>query len=443
MPCLSRGQCLAPLLWVVSAAAVAQQPPVARGGPETRDQQLEFTLLGGATFSDNVARASTDEEDGTIGVIGTQLKYIQESRRFKTDVDLNAAYEKYFDDTFDDGVVGGVDASLDIGIVPERFLWVFQENFGQIQSNRFASTTPENRENINYFTTGPDIAFHLGDTMSLTLSGRHSETNYEKQNLDGQQNGGGLSLGRQLSAKSTLSMNVEAEQFEFDDEIANPNYDRQRAFLRYDMDVARTALKVDAGYTAIDIDGEKSDGLLARVSLSRQVSPGSTFSLSAGNEFSDSAELFRSGQDQSGVSIETPGLDASSDPFTNRYASLGFDFNRHRTSFGVSLQYSKEMYETQTELDRTITTYGLYLGRQLSPVLSARLFGALDQRRSDDITFDDDEMRVGVNLELAIGRTLALKFQYQLYDRDSSLAQTDYTENQASLFLLWSPVRSR
>jgi hypothetical protein len=399
--------------------------------------------MTGATYSDNIGRVSSDEQDGSIGVVGTQLAYVQESRRFKTDVDLNAAYEHYFDDTFDDGVVGGVDASLDLSIVPDRFMWVFLENFGQIQSNRFASTTPENRENINYFTTGPDFIFHFGDSMSLTLSGRHSEIDYEKQNLDGQQDGGGLSLARQLSGKSNLSFNVEAERLSFDDEAANASYDRQRAFLRYDATVARTSLKVDAGYTGLKIGGEKSSGLLARLSLSRQISPGATLSLSAGSEFSDSADLFRSGQDRNGVSLQTTGLDASSDPFTSRFGSIGFEFNRHRTTFGVSAQYSKEEYETQTALDRTVTSWGVNLGRQISAALNVRLFAALDQRRSDQVVFDDDELRAGANAELAIGRSLALRLQYQRYDRDSSIASTDYTENQVSLFLLWSPVRSR
>jgi hypothetical protein len=83
------------------------------------------------------------------------------------------------------------------------------------------------------------------------------------------------------------------------------------------------------------------------------------------------------------------------------------------------------------------------LGRQISAALNVRLFAALDQRRSDQVVFDDDELRAGANAELAIGRSLALRLQYQRYDRDSSIASTDYTENQVSLFLLWSPVRSR
>lgn len=419
----------------------AQQPEADVAGPAVSDQGLGFALTSGASWSDNIGRVASDEQGGTIGRAGVQLGFNQRSRRLDTNVDVNAEYEHYFDSEFDDGVVGGVNATLNLAIVPDRFVWFFQENFGQITSDPFAADTPDNRENINYFTTGPDFIVSLGSATSLRLSGRYSDTQYEISQTDGQQSGGVLSLARRLSSTSTLSLNVEGNRFEFDDQIANTDYDRYQAYARYEIQGARTSLSVDAGYTTLDIAEQTSDGVLARISLSRRMSPASTLTLSAGSQFSDSGNLFRDGQNAGGVSPITSNIVGTSDPFESRSGTLAYDFNRNRTSFGVSVQYGKEQYETQVALDRKVTTWGGYLSRQLSRVLDIRLFAQLEQEEFESTNFEDDELRAGAYLNWALGRMLSLRLQYDRFDRDSTSIATEYTENQASLFLVWSPVR--
>lgn len=425
---------------LVCGVASAQQSTPEIPSAAASEQNLTFALTGGASWSDNIGRVPQNEQEGTIGRAGVQLGYGQRSRRIDTMVDLNAGYEHYFDNEFDDNVVGGVDATLNLGIVPERFLWFFQENFGQVTSDPFAASTPANRENINYFTTGPDFILNFGSATSMRLSGRYSDTRYEISDLDGQQYGAVLSLARRLSGVSTLSLNAEGNRFEFDDQIANTDYDRYQGYLRYEVQGARTGLTVDAGYTTLDMNDDTSDGILARVALSRRMSSASTLTLSAGSQFSDSGDLFRDGQSSQGVSQSTSNVVGTNDPFESRFASLSYDFNRNRTTFGLSVQYGKEEYETATELDRTLMTWAGYFSRQLSRVLELRLFAQLDQEEFDATSFEDDEVRGGAYLNWALGRTLSLRLQYDRFDRDSSDADTEYTENQASLFLVWSPV---
>ncbi|MBB6091630.1 hypothetical protein HNQ60_000476 [Povalibacter uvarum] len=426
---------------LASAGAVAQTAPAAATSPAKADDGgFSFAVTGGASYSDNVARTPTDEQEGTIGRAGVELGYEQRTRRLDADIDLNTGYEHYFDDEFDSDVVGGVDATLNVGLVPERFLWFFQENFGQITSDPFAASTPDNRENVNYFTTGPDLILNFGSATSFRASARYSDLKYEVTETDGEQYGATLSLIRRLSGTASLSLNAEGEQFEFDNKLLNTDYDRYQGFLRYELQGSRTTLSVDGGYTTLDMDGETSDGLLGRVSLSRRLSPASTLSFGLGQQFSDSGDIFREGQNTRGVSLDSENVIGTSDPFESRSASLGYDFNRNRTTFGVSVSYGKESYETQTDLDRDVTTYGAYFSRQLSRVMDLRIFASLEQEEFEATNFEDDELRAGAYLNWALGRTLSLRLQYDRFDRESTDAGTEYTENQASLFLIWSPL---
>ncbi|HEY6644768.1 outer membrane beta-barrel protein [Povalibacter sp.] len=430
---------IASTMALAGAVAAAQAAPAATQSP-ARNGELSIAVTGGASWSDNVGRTPSDEESGTIGRAGVELGYQHQSRRIDTSVDLNAGYDYYFDDIFDNDVVGGVDATLNLGIVPERFLWFFQENFGQITSDPFAASTPDNRENVNYFTTGPDLLFNFGSATTARLSGRYSDAQYEVADTDGQQYGGALSLARRLSGTATLSLNVEGTRFEFDDQALNTDYDRYLGYLRYEVQGARTGLAVDAGYTTLDIDGETSGGLLGRVTLSRRISPASTLDFSIGQQFSDAGDLFRDGQNTGGVSLDSASIVGTGDPFESRTASIGYNFNRNRTGFGFDASYGKETYETSSEFDRTLTTYGAYYTRQLSRAVDIRIFAQLEHEKFETTDFDDDELHAGAYLNWALGRTLALRLQYERFDRDSFDAGTDYTENQASLFLIWSPL---
>ena len=49
------------------------------------------------------------------------------------------------------------------------------------------------------------------------------------------------------------SINVTAERLEFDDETVNPDYDRRSAFLRYDVEGARTEWRGD-GVLELDLE---------------------------------------------------------------------------------------------------------------------------------------------------------------------------------------------
>jgi len=408
--------------------------------PANQELGLRFGTDIGASWSDNIGRRAIDEESGALGQVGVQLGYNERTRRLNAIVDVNAAYQHYFDNTFSADVVGGVDARGALQVIPDRLQWVVQENFGQITSDPFSASTPDNRENINYFTTGPELALHLGSVTSLRLAGYFSDTTYEITNLDSQSYSGSASLRRELSGASTLSLNATGERMEFDNATVNADYDRYQAFLRYELRGARTTLGLDGGYTQIDDNVKKSDGVLARLTLSRKISAASSVSIGAGSQFSAAGDLFRLDQQQRGVSLNSQSIIGTTDAFESRFASLGWSFSRNRTSMGLSAQYEDESYQHATTFDRTVTTLTAQLERQISQVTHLRIFANLEREDFSNRNFRDDELQAGLALEHQLGRTIGVRLQYDYFDRDSSSHDTDYQENRVSLSLTWSPL---
>jgi hypothetical protein len=142
------------------------------------------------------------------------------------------------------------------------------------------------------------------------------------------------------------------------------------------------------------------------------------------------------------VSHVTSNVVGTSDPFENRFASFGYDFDRNRTGAGVNLQYRRELYVNATSLDRTVTVWSLYFTRHLSARLDTRLYADFEHQDFDDSDFVSDETRAGASLDWALGRTVSLRFVFDHVDYDSD-ASTGYAENQASLYVVWAPVNSR
>jgi hypothetical protein len=432
------------IVWAGGAsgqATAVRQPAEGSQG----DRVSQFALTGGIIRSDNISRASERVQDGTLGQVGIILGYQQQSRRLQADLDANVVYEHFLDITFDDDVLGGFDGRAVFGIVPERIEWFVQNNFGQIATDPFGAATPANRENINYFTTGPNFTLRLGSSTRLQLNGRYSDIRYEISDLDREQYGGGASLLRELSSASALSVNANIERVNIDSTTTfQGDYERREAYLRYQTQGARTIIFLDAGYTELETESEEgaSDGLLARFSVSRQISASSVVTIGAGRQFSSAGDAFRDMQDQQGVRLESQAVIATNDPFQSRFASLDWRFSRNRTGLGFNIQYREEAYETAIELDRTLISWGAYASRQLSNVAELRVYGGFVEE-DFDAGFKDDDLQAGASLAWRIGRRSELRIQYDRYKRDSTDRTIDFTENRASLFLTWSPLERR
>lgn len=443
------------LLLVALAAlptAHAQESAVGRSmepTPGVQPRNLEFGLTTGVTWSDNVSLVPTNEEDGTIGEVGVDLLYDQQSRRLRTDLDLNAAYEHYFDDNFDDNVFGGLDGTMIFGVVPERFEWFLQDNFGQTRVNPLAGATPDNRENFNYLTTGPDFTLRFGRVTALRLAGRYSRTDYETASLDGDRYSGAISLQRNVSSASSVSLNAMSERVENDDTSLTDGYDRSEGYLRYELDNDRTDLGVDLGYTTIEDDTHTSSGPLVRLSLRRQMTPATAVALQLGDEFSDAGNVFRATQDLNGVSRDAESVLVTSDALERRFGYLGWSFERNRTEFGVNGEYSEENYENAVALDRSLARYSAYVSRRLTSNVRVRLDARQSKEEFDASNLDIDEWRGVAALDWEVGRTLSWRLQFEYREREGSgsngavASLQEYKESRASLFITWLPVGRR
>jgi hypothetical protein len=405
-------------------------------------QETTFSISAGATHSDNIGRTAANEVSDTIAEAGLQFGLVREGR-LDTDVAVNLRYLTYLDDTFDDELVGGLSGALSYAFVPDRFMWVIEDEFGQSFIDPRDIETPANRQDLNVFSTGPTIVLPLGSRTELSVSGRWTDVNYEESDFDSERLAGLVALSRAMSDTSSLSLNLSSQQVEFDATGPNSDYDLHSAFLRYQARGARTTLDISGGMTSLDGSGPSSDGPLFDVMLTREVGTRSSFSLNAGTRFYDAAESFV--RDRGLQDIVTGNEDAvpAGDPFQQDYATVRWTLSGARTTLELSADWRDEEREVNAAFDRETLGFGVDLSRRIGPRTTASLSG---RHNSDDFSasgVDFDEWSAGLGLDWRLSGTIALGVRADHFDGsgDTSLGTglRDFDENRYTLRLTYSP----
>jgi hypothetical protein len=402
---------------------------------------FSLSLALGGIQSDNVARVSTNEESGSLATSTLNVKYRENTRRVRADVDADIGYEHYLDETFDDGVIGRADGAVTVGLVEETLEWTFNEQFRQARVDVFGADTPENRQNVNRFSTGPNARIRLNDELAIRLNGRFARVDYEEAAADGDRYSGAAALVWQLGTAREASFNVSSEAANFDNASGNVDYNRDRVYLRYEAKDSRTEFSADLGYMRIEDDlGKKADGAMLDVLMLRRVSSNTRFSVNLGTRFSDSGDI---------VSL-TPGTDsgnldpvvvlANPQPYEGRFVNVGWAFDRHRTGMGAYVEYRQERYTGASLFDRNMQIYGAYVNRRLTPrfELYARVHSSIEDFDNSSTSIKEKQGNAGLMMRL--GRLTRIDLDALHRDRKSSNTATDFTENRLSLYLIWTPV---
>lgn len=413
----------------------------AAGGASHAFAEVTYTVEAGAGNSDNITRVEDDEVSETMATAGVTLEWHEARPRLIADVSADANYVEYLDDTYDGEIVGGLDGTLDFSVIPERLRWIVQDSFGQESTDPFSPQTPETRENVNYFTTGPSLEFLLGRQLARVFA-TYSLTEYERSSFDSERAVGGVSVGRGTPGGRGFSFNAVTEQVSFKDEGAT-DFDRHSAYANYSIEGARTEISAEAGYTWLELEsGEKSGDPRLQIQLARELSSSSMLRLRAGTQLTDSSEALRSSF-ASGSAAGGGAVSSASDPFRNRFGSLGWDFNRHRTSMSLGIDWSDDTYETAATLNRNRVTYDANIGRQLTSRLSIGLNASYMDEEFEVTGLTSQSLAYGGTVDWQLGPTMGLRLAIDHFERETDDGVGEYGENRLFLTFVYRSGTAR
>jgi len=386
---------LASFLTVVSAVHADNRPVV-----------FDYGVDVGVGESDNVTLVSSGKISQTIATADADFSLKQQSRLFDDQIKGQFSYFDYLQHAFGSQLVGRFDGLADFAIIPERLTWALQDDFGQAQISPFAAQTPTNLESINSLSTGPELNLRFGGASFAKLNARYTRVDYQISPFSGNRLLGSLEVGRLLSARSTVSLNVNSERVLFQNTIVNTDFNRSSAYAGYELHGARTDLTAKLGVTRVDEGSISTSGALAMLELTRKISPTSSLTFSAGRDLTDASASFANLQGGAINQIAVAQAIMTSSPYTMTFAQMGWRYVRNRTTIGLSARWEIDSYINGSAVD----VVGI---NQLSGAIQPGASFA-----ANPATLDMTRGGAEFSAEEKITRVLSLQFLGSLYSSD-------------------------
>ncbi len=453
------------------------------GLPGGQTPLLAYGADMGLGETDNVFLTSTNKVTQTIAEADADFAVNQERRLF--DVRAVGAFSdlNYLEGAYGNEFIGRFDGQAQYALIPERLTWVLRDNFGQATIDPFTPVTPNNRQNLNYVTTGPNLYLRLGGTGFLNASARYADAYYQTSPFDSTRGLVTLATGLQLSARSTVSLNGAAERVLYKDTAVNNDFDRYSAFGRYEVHGARTDFGVDLGGTRVEQKGDATGittvtlpgtpgttttglpvtpvppiaasgaphdtdttGPLARLELARRLSPSAKLTFAAGRELTDGSSSFTTQQSGAIGVINYAPTPLTSDVYTATYGNAAWQYTRSRTLVTITGRWEQDRYPGASQFDLTTEGVDFSVQRRLTSQFTAQLLGRWYKSDYPNATLatdlgspENDTKQIGGVLSWRRGRWLEVKLRYDHYSYTVTQGNSGYTENRVFLTVGYRP----
>ena len=417
---------------------------------------------GGLIYTDNVQRTQSGSSQ-TLLLLGLSGDLSHEGPRLDYRLASNLAVLKYLGGAYPTQPTGYLDGAVYLKIVPGFFTWLARDTYSQLQIDPLLPLTPENLENVNYFTTGPRFTIRPTLRTSVTLDALYSylvttSSSPQYVNLDNHRYEGKLNIERAFSEAARLYIKADYAKIDFKDQVNNNNYAIGKASGGYHLSSGRTEFDISGGYSRVHVydvlveaagagsretrETQTFESPIWALDVSRLITPNQRLALMAKQEFTDPAAAFRLGFDQA-VPFIAPQR-ATGQAFKQRTFGLNWTLQGTRTSLQASVAGYQERYVLSTVNDRNVKIANVLLTRQLSPMLSwdisvsyqdQQLVGAPSSAGGTETVAGQSAKTIGAMTDLRwqVGERLALRFLY------AHSSQHDvYRDNQIGVTASWA-----
>lgn len=389
--------------------------------------QLQYTLEAGVEHVDYGEHAVVPATTQTN--LRTELGFLltHDGPRMQANLHGRGAYRIFDTNAFDNSFDGTLAARADWMLLPRRLSFTVEDALTVEPVDIFAVDTPDNRQEVNVFSAGPNLMFQLSEAVRGQAQLRLVDTRAEiASEFDSQRVILTADASRDLSRASRVSVNVLGERVSFDNPALAVEYDRTEAFARYETLRGRLNLALDAGYSGLDYRERGYRGQsepLLRGEAGWRINPQHGISLAVAREMSDSAAesltLVRPG---TGIPCEVPVgnsiVDAS--VFQERRASFEYQYTGARSHLLAATYAGERDYLQSPQFDQRAEGVRFELLYRASPRLTASAHGSWDSARYRNLDREDRSWRYGGNLTFHWSRRWAARLEAARYERESS-----------------------
>lgn len=399
----------------------------------------QISAVAGLGETDNVGLTQTGAQSQTLANLGVLLDVERNDPLLQATLKGDVTYLYYLEHAFPGQVVGRLDGNGSFALVPDNVKWVVQEAYGTAQVDALVPVDRTNIESVNVFATGPDFFLRPSDNTFVRFGARYALADYETSPFNSHRVLGTAAIGDELSVASNISLNADITEIRFQDTAVNPDYDRRKFFAHYDTRGVRTSVSLDVGVAQVDDTGPWNSKLLAKLLLTRDLTPFQSLYLSGGRQFTDSSDSFQGLTSGAAATAIIAPAGGTAGNYLDESGAIGWRFKEDRTSIDVSGRWERDTFTivpTPLELqdyilegvpvglDATRSGVEVRVRRDLTPIVAAEVSAAYAHENYESLGFIDHSLLVGVGLTFSPSSRLQYRVRFDRTVRTSDTVPT-------------------
>ena len=350
----------------------------------------------------------------------------------------NLLYATYLEDNFDSEYRGILNARFEYQILPDRLSWIVEDNLARAAINTFSVQNPNNQQQTNTFSTGPDLSIRLNSRDSLVLGARIQDFYSDRDDTDSTSESVSAVLTRQSSASRSYFLNLSATSLDFDEaSFGIDGFDQLDAaigFLQaFTIGGATHSVSLSGGYSESDFNGQNGSiqSPVVQFDWQRTRNDGSSLGISVvqdiGNFAGSVSEINRFSPDNLSLLQQS-----TTDPFERRQAGVNLTQRLGpRTGLNVNVLVEDREF-SQGILDEQSYSFNGGLDFQLTP-LTSFTFNVNSRRREFDSGQDDTFHNVDFGVRMVRTRRWSYDLTFGYQKRSSSVADFDADNKSVAL----------
>lgn len=424
-------------LSLVAAAVLATLPGHALAA------RVDYTVDLGMERNSNVTMAPVDPIEQRYLRAGVGFSITENVSALQLNLDGRAEYRDYEDDIFADTVDGTLSGRLNWVAIPERLFFLVEDNLTVQPVDSLVPDGPGNRQQVNVFSAGPTLLFNWTPSLHGQAELRYVLSDAEvTDEFNSQRLAGAIRTIKELSPTSRVSLNLQAQRVDFDDDIVARDYNRYDLYGRYVRTLANFELGADLGYSRIDYrQGESRSEPLMRADAEWNLSPRSQLNIALSSQFSDTATDALTGiQSEATIpeNVLTGDAVVNASPYEVRGIDLGYRFTGTRLNLSVAPYAQKRDYVDSDEFDQKTRGARFDLYWLVRRSLTLGTYATWERLDYTQLGREDETSRVGASLAYHWAPRWTARLHAERYKRDSTDAGQDVSQNIVYLSVAYS-----
>ena len=213
--------------------------------------EVEYSAAVALTAYDNITRVpepkSNELAKSIIGAVSVFEDSANLTGRFISSIEI-IKYQKHL---VADETLGRLVSDATWRLIPNRFEWYVSDTFTQTLIDTLARDTPNNRQNTNAFTTGPNYIVRINRRNSINFNVRAKDFRYEANNASNHRISALGSWVYDINSSINIGLNYEKEDVNFNDNIGNSDFIREDAYFQLNYTKRKSSILMEYGETNV------------------------------------------------------------------------------------------------------------------------------------------------------------------------------------------------